>query len=131
MNGNFLIKLKAIFLLVVFSTNTLLGFGSAVQINLGFNAGNNHQHNKEKEGLSKTTIACLKDDHGLNNQEVKYYINGNIENENDKTVTLNDNDEEGNYCNNYLVNIVKANKSLIHPTTLILAVFYILFLSSF
>ena len=78
MKGNIHIKLKAAFLLVVFYTNTLLGFTSAVQFDLKFTAGSHHHYNEQKQGSSKTTIAGSKDDQYINDKKVKYYISCNI-----------------------------------------------------
>lgn len=45
MRTNKVIQLKAIFLLVVFSLNTLVGFACAVGLNMGFNTKHHHQEN--------------------------------------------------------------------------------------
>ncbi|WP_216823413.1 hypothetical protein, partial [Niastella vici] len=42
MKQNTTIQLKAIFLLIVFSLNTLVGFACAVGLNMGFNAKHHH-----------------------------------------------------------------------------------------
>lgn len=42
MNKNISIQLKAIFLLVVFGLNTVVGFACAVGVNMGFNSSDHH-----------------------------------------------------------------------------------------
>lgn len=46
MNRNLSIKLKALFLLVVFATNTAVGFACAIGVNMGFNSPH---HNETEE----------------------------------------------------------------------------------
>ena len=43
MNRNLSIKLKALFLLVVFATNTAVGFACAIGVDMGFNSPHNSQ----------------------------------------------------------------------------------------
>ena len=45
MRTNKVIQLKAIFLLAVFSLNTLVGFACAVGLNMGFNTKHHHHEN--------------------------------------------------------------------------------------
>lgn len=51
MKPNRTIQLKAVFLLIVFSLNTIVGFACAVGLNMGFN----HHHHHEKG--SRSTVA--------------------------------------------------------------------------
>ncbi|WP_216823539.1 hypothetical protein, partial [Niastella vici] len=53
MKTNRTIQLKAIFLLVVFSLNTLVGFACAVGLNMGFNA--KHHHDDDPVSLATAT----------------------------------------------------------------------------
>lgn len=52
MNRNLSIKLKALFLLVVFATNTAVGFACAIGVDMGFNS----PHHKETEEPAKVHI---------------------------------------------------------------------------
>jgi hypothetical protein len=52
MNRNLSIKLKALFLLVVFATNTAVGFACAIGIDMGFNS----PHQSETEEPAKVHI---------------------------------------------------------------------------
>ncbi|MEO5946211.1 MAG: hypothetical protein ABIP79_05305, partial [Chitinophagaceae bacterium] len=45
MKNNSSIKLKAVFLLIVFSLNTLVGFACALGVAMGFNSKHHHQTN--------------------------------------------------------------------------------------
>ena len=53
MTINKTIQLKAVFLLIVFSLNTLIGFACAVGVNLGTNAKHSHNHHHHGEGVKK------------------------------------------------------------------------------
>lgn len=49
MNRNLSIKLKALFLLVVFATNTAVGFACAVGMDMGFNSSHHTETEEPKE----------------------------------------------------------------------------------
>jgi len=53
MKINKTIQLKAIFLLLVFSLNTLIGFACAVGVNLGLHATHTHSHHHHAETVKK------------------------------------------------------------------------------
>lgn len=62
MNRNLSIKLKALFLLVVFATNTAVGFACAIGVDMGFNSPHHNEteepadvHIHEKETSEVTT----------------------------------------------------------------------------
>lgn len=46
MNRNLSIKLKALFLLIVFATNTVVGFACAIGVNMDFNTSRHNQSQK-------------------------------------------------------------------------------------
>lgn len=52
MKPNKTIQLKAIFLLIVFSLNTLVGFACAVGMNMGFNKKHHHHETVSHSGAS-------------------------------------------------------------------------------
>ena len=53
MKPNRAIQLKAVFLLVVFSLNTIVGFACAVGLNMGFNK----KHHHHDETVSRSTVS--------------------------------------------------------------------------
>lgn len=53
MKPNKVIQLKAIFLLIVFSLNTLIGFACAVGMNMGFNK----KHHHHEDPVSSVTVS--------------------------------------------------------------------------
>jgi hypothetical protein len=53
MKPNSAIQLKAVFLLLVFSLNTIVGFACAVGLNMGLNKKHHHHH----ETVSRSTVS--------------------------------------------------------------------------
>ncbi|MFZ1800744.1 MAG: hypothetical protein WAU24_12835 [Chitinophagaceae bacterium] len=91
MKRKIFIQLKAFFLLIVFSLNSVIGFGCAAGINMGFNA----HHHEENAFINSThhTHAADKDH----------------QHENDATKTPGDND---NCCHDKVVQITQSDKLL-------------------
>ena len=130
MKIDFDIKLKAAFLLCVFSMNTLVGFACSIGIDLGFNSESHHHHDDEKEESSKACTADLKDGHTEKHHE-ECHSKCSIENEDIKGACFNDVDEDGNCCNNSVVKFVQLDKSIVHPSPIIHPIFYTALLSLF
>jgi hypothetical protein len=106
MKKNLYIKLKAAFLLVVFSVNTIVGFACAIGIDMGFNSSHHHE---EKE----LTV----------HQSPKH---NKIETGNDKS-----NEDNDNCCHNKVANIAQSDKSLPQYYSGINPFFFTLFVSFF
>lgn len=99
------IQFKAVFLLIVFSLNTVIGFACAVGIDMGFNS----HHHKESSIASSASMHH----HGVN-----------IENHQ----TKNDKD---NCCNDEVMKFQKVNKTLSSSIKITDPVFFTSYLVSF
>ncbi len=89
------IQLKAIFLLVVFALNTLVGFACAIDLNMGFNTKHHHDH------PDNTAITAH---HHAGSQHIHHHP-ARIVNEIRAA-------EDGNCCNNNVVQLSQLDKLL-------------------
>ncbi|SHL09979.1 hypothetical protein SAMN05444266_10239 [Chitinophaga jiangningensis] len=97
MKRNRTIQLKAIFLLTVFSLNTLLGFACAVGLNMGFNAKHHHE-----EGVVAPTI-------------ITHHHEGLTHHHHHEEATKAKNTtEDRNCCNNSVIKFSQLEKLLVH-----------------
>jgi ABC-type Zn2+ transport system substrate-binding protein/surface adhesin len=94
MKGNFSIQLKAAFLLIVFSLNTVIGFACAMGLDMGFN----HKHHHDSDN---TTIQKNSHHHGRSHDH--------DEADNDHHKSKNDKD---NCCNDGIMKFAQVDKSL-------------------
>ncbi len=111
------IQLKAAFLIIVFSLNTIIGFSCAVGMDIGFNS----KHHQEEEALETMTHTHTsgKSHHAAKAHQEKTCCNHNP------------NGKKDNCCNNEVLKFSQLDKSV--PGTLNIAapVFFIAFISSF
>jgi hypothetical protein len=92
------IQVKAAYLLLVFSLNTIVGFACAAGLDMGFNA--KHRHHHDDDHVSFTRVS--------NHQE---FLTQHHEEELNKNYKSTDDD---NCCNNGVVKLSQSDKLLTH-----------------
>ncbi len=108
MKRNISIQIKAAFLLLVFSLNTVIGFACAIGIDMGFNSA--HHHDEET---------------AITNTNSHHHDEANNHHHNSK-------DGKDNCCNDKVMKISQADKSLPpSSSTIITSIFSVVFVSSF
>ena len=112
------IQLKAAFLMIVFALNTVVGFGCAIGMDMGFNS--NH-HQKEVTDIPIRLHADGKRHHS----EVK---NHHEASDNDLNKTTN---EENNCCHDKVTKIAQQDKAIAPSISLVSPVFFTALISSF
>ncbi|MEO7305835.1 MAG: hypothetical protein ABIR78_08630 [Ferruginibacter sp.] len=109
MNTSRTIKYKALFLLVSFSLNTVVGFACSLGIDMGFNSGHHEDHDEEQPDHSDEAQSGVQKDghhgkHSLNHAHTVAYV------ENGPVITASE-DEEG-CCKNFVVGFQSLDKQL-------------------
>lgn len=120
MNKNIPIQLKAAFLIIVFSLNTIIGFACAIGINMGFNTTNHHEQ-EETEAI----VHIHKDGkkHVHHNAGGKHH---------DETNNHKEKNGKDNCCHDKVIKITQIDKSIPQSlSALVSSVFFIAFISSF
>ena len=111
------IQLKAAFLIIVFSLNTIIGFSCAIGMDMGFNS----KHHQEEEGLETMTHS-----HTLGNSHHAAKAHQ------EKTCnTHNPNGKKDNCCNNEVLKFSQLDKSVPGTLNIVAPVFFTAFISSF
>lgn len=114
------IKLKGLFLLAVFSLNTVVGFACSVGFDMGFNS---KHHEEEKEVVAHSHAH----EHSKGHHE--HEGKANDEKANDHHSSSEDKD---NCCKDQVAKLAKADKLMPHPVDFnIHPVFFTAFLSTF
>ena len=119
MNKNISIQLKAAFLIIVFSLNTMIGFACAIGIDMGFNATHHHE-----EEATEAVVHIHKDGkkHVHHNEAGKHHDEANSHKE--KT-------DKDNCCNDKIVKITQLDKNVPPSLSAISPVFFTILISSF
>ena len=108
MNTPRTLKYKALFLLVSFSLNTVVGFACSLGIDMGFNSGHHEDHDEDQPNHSNEVNSGAQEDdhHGkhslIHAHTVAYVGNG--------TVITASGDE--NCCNGFVVDFQNLDKQL-------------------
>ncbi len=113
------IQLKAAFLLMIFSLNTIIGFACAVGLDMGFNS---HHHEEEVADIPVHVHADGKK-HQHNN-EAKEHHDENVKDHHE----TNDKD---NCCNDHVTKIAQQDKAIAQSITIINPIFFTALISSF
>ncbi len=108
MNTSRTIKYKALFLLVSFSLNTVVGFACSQGIDMGFNSGHHEDQDKEQSNHSDEVHSGAQQDdhhgkHSLNHTHTVGYI------ENSSVITTS---EDENCCKGFVVGFQNLDKQL-------------------
>ncbi len=101
MKNNLSIQLKAAFLMIVFSLNTIIGFACAVGIDMGFNT--THHHDEKATEVSVHVHADGKK-HIHHNEAGKHH--------NEASNHHNSKDDKENCCNEKVMKFEQLDKSL-------------------
>ena len=106
------IQLKAAFLLIVFSLNTVIGFACAVGLDIGFN--HKHHHEKDETTLQKTSHHHDKTYH-YNEADNNYKLKGG----------------KDNCCNSQVIKFTLLDKAVPQALNAVNPIFLIAFFSSY
>ena len=74
------IQLKATFLLIVFSMNTVIGFACAMGVDMGFNS--KHHHDEDEE-VTETSVHVNGKEHQHHDEETKHHHDSKGDSEKD------------------------------------------------
>jgi hypothetical protein len=108
------IQLKAAFLMIVFSLNTIIGFACAVGIDMGFNS--THHHEEEASGISVHVHASGK----------KHIHQEEVDKDHHKST-----DGKDNCCHNKVIQFAQLDKSVPQSLSVISQIFFITGVSTF
>jgi ABC-type nickel/cobalt efflux system permease component RcnA len=112
MKGNISIQLKAAFLIMVFSMNTIIGFAFALGVDMGFNSKHHHDHDEEVH------VDCKEQQH--NDEETKHHHESK------------EDSEKGGCCNEGVIKFQNLEKNLNQNNTQVIYVHvFVTMLSNF
>lgn len=80
MKGNISIQLKAAFLIIVFSMNTVIGFACALGVDMGFNS--KHHHDDDEE-VTEVSVHVDGKEHQHHDEETKHHHDSKEDSEKD------------------------------------------------
>jgi hypothetical protein len=113
------IQLKAVFLLIVFSLNTIIGFACAVGLDMGFNSG----HHKVEVTVTAVHTHLDGKKHLHNNKATDHHS--------DKVKAHHQTNDKDNCCNDEVTKIIQQDKAIAPSTSVISPVFFTALISSF
>jgi hypothetical protein len=111
MNRKKSIQLKAAFLLIAFSLNTVIGFACAVGLDMGFNSHHHEENAIETEGIHHHDKSHHHDEADVHHHKT--------------------NGDKDNCCNDGVMKFQKVDKALASSINLINPIFFTSFLASF
>ncbi|MEO6316215.1 MAG: hypothetical protein ABIU63_09715 [Chitinophagaceae bacterium] len=118
MKQNIAIQIKAAFLLIVFSMNTVIGFACAMGVDMGFN--NKHHHDKEETAEIVIHVHADGKKHQHHDKTAKHHHGSKEES------------EKGGCCNDGVVQFQSLDKNLNQHTAVVLNVpFFTAVISNF
>ena len=97
MKGNISIQLKAGFLIIVFSMNTVLGFACAMGVDMGFNSKHNHDDDGE---ATETSVHISGKEHQHHDEETKHHHDSK------------EDSKKGGCCNDGVIKFQNLEKNL-------------------
>lgn len=113
------IQLKATFLLIVFSLNTIIGFACAVGLDMGFNS---HHHEQE---AAETPV------HVHANGKAHHHNNKAKEHHGENVIGHHNGSDKDNCCNDGVMKFQQVDKNVATSSSLISPVFFTSFFASF
>jgi len=111
MKSNKSIQFKAVFLLIAFSLNTVIGFACAVGLDMGFNS-----HHHEQNAIEDTGIHHHNKSHHHGEADIHHHTANN---------------EKDNCCNGGVMKFQKMDKALSSSINTINPVFFTSFVTTF
>lgn len=118
MNRKKSIQIKAAFLLIVFSLNTVIGFACAVGLDMGFNS---HHHEEE---ITDIPVHVHADGKKHQHHEAKSHHDEDLKD-------YHPSNNKDNCCNDEVVKFQEVDKAIASSVTLISPVVFTSFLASF
>ena len=112
------IQLKAAFLLMAFSLNTIIGFACAVGLDMGYNS---HHHEEE---ATKATVHIHADGK-------KHQHNKATEHHDEKVKDYHETNDKDNCCNDHVTKIVQQDKAIASSITITIPIFFTAFIAGF
>ena len=112
------IQLKAAFLLIVFSLNTIIGFACAVGFDMSFNS------NHHEEEVAKTT------EH-VHDDGKKHLHNNAIDHHDENVKVHHETSAKDNCCNDEVTKIIQQDKAVAPSVNIVSPVFFTALISSF
>ncbi len=122
MQKNISIQLKAAFLLIVFSLNTIVGFACSIGMDMGFNTGH---HDGGKATETSVHIHADGKKH-VHHKKVSEHQHNALPNEDHKST-----DKKDNCCNDSVIKITQLDKAVPQAVTITHPAFFAVFVSSF
>ncbi len=111
MKNNLYIQLKAAFLIIVFSFNTIIGFACSLGLDMGFNT---HHHNEEAMKVTGHV-----------------HVDGKMHEHKEADHQYESKDDKDNCCNNKVTQFSQLDKLVPQSLAAINCVFFTTFISSF
>ena len=105
MKGNISIQLKAAFLIIVFSMNTVIGFTCAIGLDMGFNSKHHHDDDEEATEIS---VHGNGKKHQHHDEETKHHHDSK------------EDSEKGGCCNDGVIKFQNLEKNLNQNNTLVI-----------
>ncbi|MEO5991649.1 MAG: hypothetical protein ABIP68_08440 [Ferruginibacter sp.] len=118
------IQLKAAFLLIVFSLNTVIGFACAIGIDMGYNSKGHHDEYETKEAVHVHDNGM---EHIHHEQEENHFTSHHHDEVNNLDNVSNESD---NCCNDQVTKFEQLDKA-IPKSSAVNPIFFTAFLSSF
>ncbi len=106
------IQLKASFLLILFSLNTIIGFACSVGLDMGFNS---HHHEEEVSNIP-VHVHSHNDANDHHDENVKDHHQSN---------------DKDNCCNDHVTKIAQQDKAIAQSISIISPIFFTALISSF
>ena len=137
MKRNISIQLKALFLLIVFTLNTIVGFACAMGVDMGFNTTHHHDDDEKKVAVHVHADGKKHQHHskksnnvspGLNADAKKHHHHDEAE---EQHQDKKDNSKKDDCCNDKVVKISQTDKAVAYSNTLVHPVFFTAFISSY
>ena len=110
MKSNLSIQLKAIFLIIVFGFNTVVGFACAIGIDMNFNSSHHHEEEAPKNHV---------------------HANGKVHLHKKNKHTHPAENGKDNCCNDKVLKIFQADKAVPQPASLLSPVFFTAFVAAY
>ena len=128
MKRNLSIKIKAAFLLLVFSLNTIIGFACAIGINMGFNS-----HHHDEEATAATVHIHADGKRHIHHNEASNYSHDKSSHHHDDADNHHQNSKDGkdNCCHDKVIKIAQVDKSVPQSLNIVHPVFFTALIYSF
>lgn len=125
MKSNTSIKLKAVFLLVVFALNTAVGFACSAGVDMGFNS----KHHNEEEAIE--AAAHVHNDGKQHLHHEKKDSHDKSKGHDEASSEHKSGNDKDNCCNDKLKSFQQLDKAVPNSTSIIYPVFFTAFLASY